>query len=204
MSWYNEPVIPLPCILPRGARMRHYCKGTTVPEGAVRLPNVGLCDHTYLYHIVRNYDDLAPVTVFLPGSWYQGWKRVLTWYVLASVTLGNRTCLPAVPAIGVMDFKLDSWQSSHPHNRAPQTTLLPAFPRPFGPWFCANFPGEELGPVVFKGVFAASAESIRKRPRCFYAKLLRQVDHHPRPEASHMCERAWGSILSLPASPGGQ
>eukprot|EP00928_Gymnodinium_smaydae_P062653 TRINITY_DN4646_c0_g1_i1.p1 TRINITY_DN4646_c0_g1~~TRINITY_DN4646_c0_g1_i1.p1 ORF type:complete len:702 (-),score=97.77 TRINITY_DN4646_c0_g1_i1:121-2226(-) len=43
-----------------------YCKGPP-PEGAegcVRLPNVGREGHTYLHHIVENYDNLADWTVF--------------------------------------------------------------------------------------------------------------------------------------------
>lgn len=194
MSWYNEPVNLPPCI-PSTTRFVHYCKGRTAPPGGIWLPNVGLCDHTYLHHIVRSYDSLAPVTVFLPGSWDQGWKRVLTWYVLLNVRLFGGTCLPAIMAPGVMDFRIDNWQSSHPNNQGRAVDLLPALPRPFGAWFGRNFPGESMGPVVFKGIFAATAEDIRRRPRDFYANLLSQVDSHPRPEASHYIERAWYSML---------
>lgn len=35
---------------------------------SVRLPNVGRETHTYLYHIIKNYDNLAEVTVFLQGN----------------------------------------------------------------------------------------------------------------------------------------
>ena len=31
----------------------------------ITLPNVGRCDHTYLYHIVKNYNNLRPITVFI-------------------------------------------------------------------------------------------------------------------------------------------
>jgi hypothetical protein len=34
----------------------------------VNLPNVGKCDHTYLYHIINNYNNLSKILVFLPGS----------------------------------------------------------------------------------------------------------------------------------------
>ena len=34
----------------------------------INLPNVGRESHTYLYHIINNYDNLAPVTIFIPGS----------------------------------------------------------------------------------------------------------------------------------------
>ena len=34
----------------------------------INLLNVGRCDHTYLYHIVKNYDNLSSILIFLPGS----------------------------------------------------------------------------------------------------------------------------------------
>lgn len=196
---YNEPVLPLPWLLPADAAVTAYCKGRAEPAGCrvVRLPNVGLCDHTYLHHIVTRYDSLAPVTVFLPGSWYQGVKWWLTWGVVAFATACRATVLPAAPHAGMDAFEIGTWHPSNPHNReAGPHTLLPAVPSPFGRWFRANFPGERLGPVVFKGIFAATAADIRRRPRHFYEGLLRQLDHHPRPAAGHYCERAWGTILS--------
>jgi Protein of unknown function (DUF3431) len=33
-----------------------------------RLPNIGREPHTYLYHIIKNYDNLADITVFLQGD----------------------------------------------------------------------------------------------------------------------------------------
>ena len=34
----------------------------------ISLKNLGKCDHTYFHHIVNNYNKLADVTIFLPGS----------------------------------------------------------------------------------------------------------------------------------------
>jgi len=52
-----------------------YCKGSQVP-GCVPLENVGREGHTYLTHIVNNYDKLADWTVFsqagAPGVGYNG------------------------------------------------------------------------------------------------------------------------------------
>jgi len=52
-----------------------YCKGSQVP-GCVPLENVGREGHTYLTHIVNNYDHLADWTVFsqagAPGVGYNG------------------------------------------------------------------------------------------------------------------------------------
>jgi hypothetical protein len=55
-----------------------YCKGaaTSSEEACIRLPNVGREGHTYLHHIVENYDNLANWTVFTqagePSVGYQG------------------------------------------------------------------------------------------------------------------------------------
>lgn len=40
-----------------------YNKGSPL-NGTIRLPNVGRESHTYLHHIVHNYDDLAGWTIF--------------------------------------------------------------------------------------------------------------------------------------------
>lgn len=43
-----------------------YTKGT-LDEAAIKLPNVGREQHSYLEHLVRHYDDLAERTVFMHG-----------------------------------------------------------------------------------------------------------------------------------------
>lgn len=47
-----------------------YNKGpamTCAFRALIELPNVGREAHTYVHHIVHNYDDLADVTVFVQG-----------------------------------------------------------------------------------------------------------------------------------------
>ena len=34
----------------------------------INLENVGVCVHTYFYHIIEHYDNLDDIIVFLPGS----------------------------------------------------------------------------------------------------------------------------------------
>ena len=47
---------------------RIYDKSDTPITDSIPLPNVGREAHTFLYHIVKNYDNLADVTVFLQGN----------------------------------------------------------------------------------------------------------------------------------------
>ncbi len=45
-----------------------YNKGKDHIENEINLPNVGRESHTYLTHIIKNYDNLAEKTVFFQGS----------------------------------------------------------------------------------------------------------------------------------------
>merc|ERR1719298_68513 len=60
---------------PYAAIRTTYCKGSPVP-GCVPLENVGREGHTYLHHIITNYDNLAEWTVFsqagAPSVGYNG------------------------------------------------------------------------------------------------------------------------------------
>eukprot|EP00927_Polykrikos_kofoidii_P077258 TRINITY_DN74216_c0_g1_i1.p1 TRINITY_DN74216_c0_g1~~TRINITY_DN74216_c0_g1_i1.p1 ORF type:complete len:699 (-),score=78.48 TRINITY_DN74216_c0_g1_i1:37-2133(-) len=68
-----------------------YCKGTAAmrPPACVPLPNVGREGHTYLHHIVENYDNLAEWTVFSqagePTVGYQG-HRLGGGHILSGVS----------------------------------------------------------------------------------------------------------------------
>ena len=37
----------------------------------IEIPNVGRCDYAFLYHIIKNYDNLAPINVFVKNNWYE-------------------------------------------------------------------------------------------------------------------------------------
>lgn len=58
-----------------GAKLLIYNKGSAL-NGTIELPNVGRESHTYLHHIVHNYEDLARWTVFSqarePSFGYKG------------------------------------------------------------------------------------------------------------------------------------
>lgn len=64
------------------------CPGVQVADG---VPNVGREAHTYLLHIVQNYDALADVTVFLQGDPFPHMARrhALTPAALASLPEGD-------------------------------------------------------------------------------------------------------------------
>ena len=192
-----EPYLPFTVIYNKGA--------DDIPpdvlsrvQGVVRLPNVGRCDHTYLYHIVRGLETgaLANTTIFVPGSCMG----------VESKMQAMARALKGVQPVGTplslydsfKDFSLTSWKATDKVNASknPEEVLLPAVPRPFGNWLIKLF-GETTArrlrsQVVWGGVFFATAAVLRQRPLSFYESLLDEVATHSNPEVGHYIERLWG------------
>lgn len=61
-----------------------YDKSNNPVENSIKLKNVGREGETFLYHIVKNYDNLDDITVFLQGNPFEhlqilvGWRAKLT------------------------------------------------------------------------------------------------------------------------------
>lgn len=188
-----------------------YNKGPTEPvarHAIVRtLPNVGKCDHTYLYHIVEEYDRLDELLCFLPASWEnsEGLKRFRTERTLCHLREHGSAAVVAYDGgmgdrmAQCYDFQLDHYLSGFPDNRQTNGdgTMEPAPVRPFGRWYETYVgKGVPLRTDALQGVLVAHRDQVWKRNRSFYQALLEQVDHHPNPEVGHYLERSWASIVS--------
>ena len=57
------------------------------------LENVGKCDHTYLYHIIKNYDNLSDITIFLPGSCNMKWKQKKAKKMISQINKNNQAVI---------------------------------------------------------------------------------------------------------------
>jgi len=163
-----------------------------------KLPNVGRETHTYLHHIINNYDNLAPVTVFIPASWRDQEKNQMTLDVINKANTSVDTVFPVhkVPD-DVYGFMLDEWTSTNNGNKQNNVSskLLPSPQRPFGVWYKLNFPEISIPWVHYKGVFAVSRDDITKKPVEHYERLLNYVNTDSNPEAGHYIERAWVSVF---------
>lgn len=184
-----------------------YNKGSTIPEiknnikAVIQLPNVGRCDHTYLYHIINNYDNLADITIFLPGSCLDSNKKKYTYNVINFVNKNKTTCLHGKKISNVKkdlyNFKLDKWSCSNIENRLknPETKLELCDVRPFGKWFECNFNDLVVEVICYCGIFAVSKKHIIQHPKSHYENILKYLSTHSNPEAGHYVERAWGAIF---------
>jgi len=169
------------------------------------LKNEGRCDHTYLYHIIHNYDTLADVTIFTKGSsdMWRETKRLK--FTVKKVFETHNTVMsvkgiPTAVHIDAAGFSMDTYSSSHPDNIKGETNansiiMKPANPRPFGKWFEARFPGINVFKIVFAGVFAVSRTHIYQHPKSYYERLIKELEGHSNPEVGHYFERSWLAIF---------
>lgn len=186
-----------------------YNKGPKLPDNCfketckvVNLDNVGRCDHTYLYHIIKNYNNLADVTLFLPASCMDSHKKDFTFNVIKHVLETKTTVLQG----GVLNdvrkelynFTLDEWKATNQENIAvnPESQLEKSPIRPFGKWYDANFaPDLKVKIFCFYGIIAVAREHIIQHPIERYEKLIKYVSNSSNPEAGHYMERSWGAIF---------
>lgn len=168
----------------------------------VNLPNVGRCDHTYLYHIINNYDNLSPVTIFLPGSCSMDskWDRTKRTIDMSIKKCNSVFIVQRFTNVknDLYDFKLDKWAASNKENVEinPEQSLKWCEDRPFGKWYAKNFGDIVITGVSYFGIFAVSKEHIHNRNIESYKELIKYLDNHSNPEAGHYFERAWLAVFN--------
>ena len=170
-----------------------------------QLPNLGRESHSYFHHVIQNYDNLADITLFLPGSVFRKpnkksqYDRIVEFLTQKreSVIVGAKKAKTNINA--EKGFTINSHPLSNNDNRAknPNSRLDISSIRPLGKWFAHFFPGEEMRCIAQNGTFAASRDDIRKRSKELYQRLLE--NHSTKnPETVHYSERTWSTIFSIP------
>jgi len=202
LNWLNEPIFkkyPVVC----------YNKGVNDTfnkppnmKKIVKVKNVGRCDHTYLYHIVSNYDNLADVTIFLPGSTNMPKKMEKAKMQIEEVEQHKNTVFigmhhPNGVKEMYKDFYLDNWVASDTTNQKinPEASLKRAEPRPFINWYQKHFRDIHVEYSSYLGILGISREHIVQHPKSYYENLLKELDDHSNPEVGHYFERAWAAVF---------
>ncbi len=172
----------------------------------IQLPNVGVCDHTYLYHITTQYNNLADYTIFLPGSADLPKKASKTKKILESA-FAFQPKIVGFTLDGPVDklfdsFELTSWETSSSQNRdSNPIPFVLANPRPFGRWYRHQFPGNSVHRVSYFGMFAVSRETIHTTPKSVYQKCRNLLSKDTFSETAHYVERSWATFFAdLPAN----
>jgi hypothetical protein len=166
----------------------------------IPLPNIGRCDHTYLYHIVNQYDALPPISIFLPGSINMEKKKKIASDLLITILEQKRAVFFYKCTTSIFhtfkDFSLSEWvcrdESNKIENNEKKLYLSPH--RPFGKWFLHQ---QLVDTTMYckYGIFSLDKRDIVKNPITKYKTILDEVSVHSNPEVGHYIERSWASIF---------
>lgn len=144
----------------------------------ISLPNVGRESHTYVWHIVHNYDRLADYTFFVQGN-------------PLDRSYGLCTAVNFLEPFDFVEFGIDVLSTG------PVTPVLTSFHELLFDRPCTE--GWAFRACQYLGV---SRASIHSRPVEFYAKLLNVLETGTKDiEAAsvpYLVEQVWGKIFGGP------
>ena len=164
-------------------------------ENTISLINVGREAHSYIYHIIENYDRLEDILIFCQGNYRDHltcgaedfFKRATNVSDYGfSINIG-RTGLTGTnhrnftlheyrgPLRSKQNYDLGSWW---------EQTVGEAYVRSKS--------------VFWNAIFSVKKEFVLKRSRESYMRLLKTLDWSVNPMEAHFCERTLFNILNLP------
>lgn len=169
----------------------------------IQLPNVGREPHTYLYHIIQNYDNLKDITIFLSGSIdspnkYDRAKRLMLEIPTSQSSVLSGFFQSTTILRGLGGFYVDEYACTNERNRVshPESKIQVSKLRPYGYWYVSTFGDNEHSRfATYNSMFAIRKTDILQHPKSYYEKLIRQIDNHSNPEESHYFERSWEVVF---------
>jgi hypothetical protein len=169
----------------------------------INLKNVGRESHTYLYHIIENYDILPNILVFFPGSIeleskYNKAKSILINIInsqfLNAYFIGKKT---KSLYENFNDFSIDHHTSTSKENNSKnnESELQKCKLRPYNKWYKFFFKHNNAKWFTYCGIFSINTKDIKQHPKERYKNFIKILEQSSNPEAGHYIERSWGAIL---------
>jgi hypothetical protein len=163
-----------------------------------QLENVGRESHTYLYHIINNYDNLSEKTIFFQGKIDD--HKILT----LEDYFGNNDFIGKLDTLYIdkLHYKIDHF-GKYKQQKNNGSMKMSSF-TPFE-WI-KNIIGIQLENnnitnVVWGANFCVSKKLIHSKPKIFYQNILRYIENNINPEEGHFIERSWYMIFHNPYIP---
>lgn len=146
-------------------------------EGDNLLPNVGRESHTYLYHIIKNYNNLPDEIMFCQAKPHIDYKWLDQWFndhnfKNIRTKKPKRNNFPKSISWGTLkNVELDA-------NRCWKNL------------FGTEYHGNPID-MFYNGLFKVKKEAILKYPKSFYENAIKMVDYCADPVEGHFFERIW-------------
>jgi hypothetical protein len=169
----------------------------------INIENVGKNDHTFLYHITENYDNLSNIMVFFPGSLNLDYKKKKAKIILNNIIKSKFSNAYFAGQYhknlkeAFNNFKLNNYKTTDIKNLLlnNESILKKCVIRPYGNWYTYFFGNVIAHWSTSCGIFSIDKRDIIQHPIERYQTLLQTVNTHSNPEAGHYIERSWGVIF---------
>jgi hypothetical protein len=210
ISHYKEDLSWIDTILPTHARIFIYSKSDEIPNCKakyihVKLDNVGREGHTYLYHIISNYDNsLSENTLFLPGSCEIKVKNIQVKLLMENLgklkfnsilLTSNNFVIKSLIDYGHNRIIKAGYCSSHESNKHSNCDLIQYKFKTmdeFKTYFHINTPY-----YVFQGIFMIKTSQIFNRTLDYYTDLINVVNNGDNILNGHFLEKCWYGIFTV-------
>lgn len=158
----------------------------------INLNNVGREGHTYLYHIINNYTNLADINIFFPGSLEIKYKMVKARNILYKVLKYNKafmrlTYVPFVNKI-LSWYKHSEYKNTSKFNSATKNTVKMSKYRPYGKWYTKFFNNRDFHYLSNLGIFSVDKRDIIQHPISHYQKIIEELNDDSNPEGGYFLE----------------
>lgn len=178
-----------------------YNKGEIINDdnfNYVNLPNYGREAHTYLYHIVENYDKLYENNVFLQGKISDiicAYQNLMQYIVEIENNGYSANCLGYnfdPPLWNDIDFIADPKYKEQVETKFFKLSDIKF--RDYVKKYLGKIP--KSSPISMNGCFGVRKDFILSRPKQFYVNLFESIPNYHTPEEAHFLERMWAYIFT--------
>lgn len=219
IAYYNEvsdfPIF-IDYINKYNYNLKLYNKGTQLPcmnklntnYDVYNIKNIGQHTHTYLYHIINNYDNLSDITIFMLGSafrdnkkekkarWLLDNARECSGFMAQHIWLSDKNDYNfELPYYGIFNYNNNNNINSNSQRII--TKMIRSDIYPLGKWI-QNFLNFNITNKQFyrsnKCMFAVTKDIILKKPLIYWNNLIKQFETKlicRNLEVIHYFERAW-------------
>jgi len=197
VSRYNEN---LDWLLPYKNWVIIYNKGKPILNSPfkkiINIENVGRESHTYLYHIIHNWNNLSDITLFIQGK-ISDHDNILP---LKHYLLSNQPITINLSSNKIYNNDWNrltynkKWQNIIRNNEWRYSKYT------FGEWWDKFILKPRPSPSNLKwspgGIFSVHKNLILSKNISFYENLINTISDHINPEEGHYFERSWFYIFS--------
>ena len=161
----------------------------------INIQNIGRESHTYLYHIINNFNNLKTITLFIQCDFSDHIHEIFNLYkyfifkntnMIINLKNKNTCCINGWGRL----LKFTDYKTKN--------LILSKYT--FGEWWINNISHCLPNLNSFKwgpcGVFSISKNNIIKKDIEYYKKILNTLSYCINPEEGHYCERAWFYIFN--------